>query len=232
EENVSLFNGRPGEARSFDLLDALLNEQAYRLCFWRVAPDEINYRRFFDVNELAALRMERPEVFAATHVLVLGLLREGKADGLRIDHPDGLFDPRQYLERLQESFLLDRAREAAADHPGYRDRPWEELEPALRQGLAEVRRDRNHPLYRPLYVVVEKILGVGEALPDDWPVWGTSGYDYLNALGGLFVDAANARAFTRLYHDFSGAEERFPDVVYGSKRLILDVSLSSELHTL
>ena len=228
EQNVALFNGRPDDRRSFDLLDALLNEQPYRLCYWRVAPDEINYRRFFDVNELAALSMERPEVFAATHALVLRLLREHKVDGLRIDHPDGLFDPRQYLDRLQEAFILDAAREAAAN-PAYRDKPWQELEGPLRQELAEVRRDRSHPLYRPLYVVVEKILGTGEPLPDDWAVWGTSGYDFLNMLNGLFVDPANARPFTNLYHDWIEDEDRLPEIVYQKKRLILDVSLSSEL---
>ena len=227
--NVTAFNGKPGDPRSFDLLDELLDDQAYRLCYWRVAPDEINYRRFFDVNELAALSMERPEVFAATHALILRLLRERKVDGLRIDHPDGLFDPKQYLERLQEQFVLEWAREVAAGIAEYRERPWPELEEPLRQAIAEVRRDRTHPLVRPLYVVVEKILGTGEALPDDWPVWGTSGYDFLNLLNGLFVDTANARAFTRLYHDWIQAEEHLPEVVYEKKRLILDVSLSSEL---
>ena len=232
EHNVAVFNGRPGDRHSFDLLDALLDEQPYRLCYWRVAPDEINYRRFFDVNDLAALSMDRPEVFAATHTLILRLLRERKVDGLRIDHPDGLFDPKQYLDRLQEAVILECAKVAAAAAPEYRERPWPELEGELRQELAEVRRDRSHPLYRPLYVVVEKILGSGETLPDDWPVWGTSGYDFLNTLNGLFVDPANARAFTRLYHDWVQEEDRLPEVVYRSKRLILDVALSSELFML
>src|SRR6202040_3324530 len=102
--------GKEADRHSFDLLDDLLNRQAYRLAFWRVASDEINYRRFFDINELAALSMEKPEVFAATHVLILRLLREGKVTGLRIDHPDGLYDPRQYLTRLQEHYVLDQAR--------------------------------------------------------------------------------------------------------------------------
>jgi (1->4)-alpha-D-glucan 1-alpha-D-glucosylmutase len=217
EQNVAVFNGHTGDRHSFDLLDALLNEQPYRLCYWRVAPDEINYRRFFDVNELAALNMERPEVFAASHALILRLLREHKIDGLRIDHPDGLFDPKQYLDRLQEAFILEWAGERRAE---------------IEAVLPEIRRDRSHPLYRPLYVVVEKILGTGEALPDDWPVWGTSGYDFLNVLNGLFVDAANARAFTRLYHDWTQEEDRIPEVIYRCKRLILDVSLSSELYML
>ena len=97
EENVSRFNGQVGDADSFALLDDLLERQCYRLAYWRVAPDEINYRRFFDINDLAALSMEREEVFADAHGLILRLLAEGKVDGLRIDHPDGLFDPAQYF---------------------------------------------------------------------------------------------------------------------------------------
>ena len=109
QENVSLFNGTKGEPRSFDLLDQLLQDQPYRLAYWRVAADEINYRRFFDVNELAAICMERPDVFQKTHGLILRLLAEGKVSGLRIDHPDGLYDPAQYLWRLQRAPLSTAA---------------------------------------------------------------------------------------------------------------------------
>src|SRR5262249_45657720 len=99
KQNVALFNGQPGDPHSFDFLDDLLEHQCYRLAYWRVALDEINYRRFFDVNDLAALSTERLEVFEATHGLVLRLLAQGKIDGLRIDHPDGLYDPAQYFHR-------------------------------------------------------------------------------------------------------------------------------------
>ena len=95
------------DPRSFDLLDGLLDQQAYRLSYWRVAADEINYRRFFDINELAALSMEREDVFAAAHALVFRLLRRGQDDGLRIDHPDGLYDPGAVLRRLQRRYFLD-----------------------------------------------------------------------------------------------------------------------------
>jgi (1->4)-alpha-D-glucan 1-alpha-D-glucosylmutase len=98
---VAEYNGTPGDPHSFDRLDALLNDQAYRLAYWRVAAEEINYRRFFDVNDLAGVRVERPQVFQATHKLILRLVREGTVTGLRIDHPDGLFDPRDYLVTLQ-----------------------------------------------------------------------------------------------------------------------------------
>src|SRR5919201_6939307 len=113
DENVAIFNGRPGDPRSFDLLDRLLDSQAYRLAHWRVAGEEINYRRVFYVNGLAAIRMEDERVFDEAHRLVLRLLREGKAIGLRIDHPDGLYDPTTYFRRLQASSLVERARGVA-----------------------------------------------------------------------------------------------------------------------
>jgi len=118
EESVATFNGKPGDPHSFDLLDDLLTHQCYRLAYWRVASDEINYRRFFDVNDLAALNMEREEVFTATHESIFRLIGEGKIDGLRIDHPDGLYDPRQYLSRLQRHYLLTQAAEHGASADG------------------------------------------------------------------------------------------------------------------
>ncbi|WP_374089654.1 malto-oligosyltrehalose synthase [Methylomicrobium lacus] len=102
EENLRILNGKAGESSSFDLLHDLIEKQAYRLAFWRVASDEINYRRFFDINDLAGLCIENDEVFDATHRLVLRLVQEGKLDGLRIDHPDGLYDPEAYFYRLVE----------------------------------------------------------------------------------------------------------------------------------
>jgi (1->4)-alpha-D-glucan 1-alpha-D-glucosylmutase len=103
EAAVAAANGKPGDPASFDALDALLEAQAYRLAYWRVAVDEINYRRFFDVNELAALRMNEAEVFAATHRLIFELVAAGSIDGLRIDHSDGLYDPQEYFERLRHA---------------------------------------------------------------------------------------------------------------------------------
>jgi (1->4)-alpha-D-glucan 1-alpha-D-glucosylmutase len=99
--NVEKINGTPGDNSSFDTLHELIKAQAYRLAYWRVAADDINYRRFFDVNDLAGLRQENEAVFIQTHEFVLQLLREGKIDGLRVDHPDGLYDPKQYFERVQ-----------------------------------------------------------------------------------------------------------------------------------
>src|SRR5436190_20239949 len=102
EKALAQINGKPGDARSFDVLDKLLNAQSYRLAFWRVAAEEINYRRFFDVNELAAIRVELPKVFDAVHRLVLELVSIGAVSGLRIDHPDGLYLPREYFSKLQQ----------------------------------------------------------------------------------------------------------------------------------
>lgn len=102
KENVLIFNGRKNHPESYDLLHSLLSRQVYRLAFWKVASDEINYRRFFDINDLAGIRMEEPRVFEETHRLVLDLISTGKIDGMRIDHPDGLFDPGEYFQRLQK----------------------------------------------------------------------------------------------------------------------------------
>jgi (1->4)-alpha-D-glucan 1-alpha-D-glucosylmutase len=224
---VDLYNGTVGDPPSFDLLDELLDDQAYRLSSWRVASDEINYRRFFDVNELAALRMERSEVFTATHTLIFQLLREGKVNGLRIDHPDGLFDPRQYLRRLQRHYLLELARHLYQARPEYHGTEWSELEgPLLTRINSGALPDRS------LYVVVEKILGSNETLPADWPVHGTTGYDFLNVLGGLFVPAVNAKPFTTLYRNWSEDYTPFAELVYQKKILILQLSLSSELQML
>src|SRR6267143_642371 len=102
EKALAKINGRAGDPRSFDRLDELLNAQSYRLAFWRVAAEEINYRRFFDVNDLAAIRVELPKVFDAIHRLVLELVSAEAVTGLRIDHPDGLYLPREYFEKLQQ----------------------------------------------------------------------------------------------------------------------------------
>ncbi len=102
-DNLAEFNGSPGHSASFDLLDDLIQVQGYRLAYWRVAAEEVNYRRFFDINDLAALRMEDPAVFDATHRFILDLVAQGKVEGLRIDHPDGLYDPGEYFRRLQQA---------------------------------------------------------------------------------------------------------------------------------
>ena len=118
---VTHLNGTPDDPRSFDDLDALLDEQPFRLSYWRVAAEEINYRRFFAINTLAAIRQEDPRVFAETHRLLLRLLVAGKADGVRIDHPDGLWDPAGYFRDLQSAFLRAAVR---ANARGCDDEAW------------------------------------------------------------------------------------------------------------
>ena len=236
-ENVRLFNGQRGVTRSFDLLDDLLQQQVYRLSFWRVAADEINYRRFFDVNELAAICMERPEVFEKTHALIWRLFEANQVDGIRIDHADGLYDPTAYLWQLQERRFLQlcqqewerQNRAATAGH----DNSWNDIEPEFRQAFAQLRlAEPNSPLLKPLFLVVEKILERTERLPDDWPLHGTTGYEFLNELNGLFVDGSKAKEMDAVYTKFIGHRENFRELTYEAKRLILKVSMSSELHVL
>ena len=100
EQALELINGNPGAPSSFDALDRMLAQQSYRLASWQVATEEINYRRFFDVNDLGGLRMEDPRVFAATHALLLELVEQGLVTGIRLDHPDGLYDPAAYFQSL------------------------------------------------------------------------------------------------------------------------------------
>jgi (1->4)-alpha-D-glucan 1-alpha-D-glucosylmutase len=232
EDTVVLFNGTPGQPESFDLLDTLLQAQVYRLCHWRVASEEINYRRFFDVNELAALSMEKLEVFTATHGLILRLLSEGKVHGVRIDHPDGLYDPQQYFQRLQQHYVLHMAHRLRDTDAMFQDLSEEELTTLLDTALAQASNTPEAVLYRPLYMVVEKILGAYETLREDWPVYGTSGYDFLNVLNGLFVDAEQRRTWTRLYREWTQDPRPFAEIVYGAKYLIMQMSLSSEVYML
>lgn len=209
EQTIAEMNGRRGEPRSFDALEALLAHQAYRLSYWRVATDEINYRRFFDINELAAIRVEDPEVFEAVHAVVFRMMSKGWVTGLRIDHPDGLFDPVQYFLDLQQG--CDRA---------------------LSDLTGEISGHAEGPGHRPCYVVAEKILVREERLRPDWAVHGTTGYDFLNLVNGLFIDPASHPRLPELYARVTGRPLRFGDIAYESKKLILDGSMSSELHVL
>ena len=230
DETVRIFNGTIGDPQSFDHLDALLSEQAFRPAFWRVAAEEINYRRFFDINELAAIRVEVPEVFEATHQLVLRWLSEGKVTGLRIDHPDGLWNPRAYLRTLQESYVIYKV-QSRITADGSRG----SLPVAIGSWLATNAGTRAAPPTAwPLYVVAEKILCEGETLSEDWAVYGTTGYDFLNAVNGIFVDSANGRAFERLYNHFAKRDgaSNFRNLVNSSKKMIMLISLASEINSL
>jgi len=233
EETIRVYNGKRGDPRSFDLLDRLLDEQVYRLASWRVAAEEINYRRFFDVNELAAIRMEDPAVFRETHRLILRLVEEGKITGLRLDHPDGLYDPRGYFRALQRERLGQLLRAQRRPDPPVVPT---EADPAIAPALQEVDRlcdvEPVRRICRPLYLAAEKILARGERLPTDWAVHGTTGYEFLNLVSGLFVDRGSERALSAIYTAFTGQRTPYPDLVYECKQLILRVSMSSELNLL
>ncbi len=159
-ESVARFNGEKGKPESFNLLDGLLDEQFFRLSFWKVATEEVDYRRFFNINGLISIRVENEKVFDHTHALIQRLVQEKKLTGLRIDHIDGLYDPTTYLTRLKEK-------------------------------MGEI------------YITVEKILDLGEELPTLWPVQGTTGYDFLNYVNGLFCQRRNAGKFDKIYTRFT-----------------------------
>lgn len=170
-------------------LDEFLEQQNFRLAHWRTSREDLGYRRFFDVNTLVGVRQEDPRVFADTHALVLRWLREGVLDGIRIDHPDGLRDPREYFQRLR------------AEAPD-------------------------------VWIVAEKILEPGEALRADWPINGTTGYDYLNQAGDLFVDTEKADAITAVYADFTGAPTDYKAICREKKHRVLRDLLGSDVNRL
>lgn len=204
ETRLNFFNGQRGIASSFDLLDTLLNQQCYRLSYWRVASEEINYRRFFDINELAAIRIEDRTVFEQYHELIFKLIHEGKIHGLRIDHPDGLYDPREYFRRLQQ------AASKAAGLPDMED----------------------SETSSPFYIVVEKILERKETLPADWQVHGTVGYEYMNILNNVFVKRENEGTFDEVYENFIGRSTDVSDLIAEKKNIVALIHMASEINAL
>jgi (1->4)-alpha-D-glucan 1-alpha-D-glucosylmutase len=227
--NVAAFNGTKGDPRSFDLLDALLREQVYRISHWRVATEEINYRRFFDINSLGAIRMEDPTVFEITQRLVFSLVATGKVNGLRIDHADGLQDPEDYFKRLQSACFI-RMQGCSLEARPPAGNGVEDAEAAIREEYDRI--VAADPAYKPFYIIGEKILLKAEKLPDSWPVFGTTGYDFAVQVNGLFVDTANAKAFETLYSRFIQHRINFQDVACEKKKLVMQVAMSSEINTL
>jgi (1->4)-alpha-D-glucan 1-alpha-D-glucosylmutase len=228
---VARLCGTKGAPESFDALHVVLEQQAYRLAYWRVASEEINYRRFFDVTDLAGLRVEDPEVFEQTHALIVRWVSEGGVTGLRIDHPDGLADPLGYFQRLQERLFL-RSCEDRLRAQG-REAEWPRIVGLVRALHKRAIADDPHSrLVRRFPIVAEKILSRGESLPANWPIDGTVGYEYLNALNGLFIDPNAADAIHAIYREFTGDQEPFDEVLRESKLLILEDLLASELNAL
>lgn len=172
-----------------DLLDALLEEQNYRLAYWRSAARDLGYRRFFDINTLIGLRVEDETVFRDTHRLILQWLDEKKLDGLRVDHPDGLRDPEEYFRRLYDAA------------PG-------------------------------AWTVVEKILHPGEQIPSTWPVEGTTGYDFLNLVGSVFIDSSGEKPFTDFYAEFTGEPTDYRSLAREKKQQVIHALLASDINRL
>ena len=174
---------------NLDALDDFLNQQNYRLSYWKAADQQLGYRRFFDVNTLIGLRVEREHVFEETHALILGWLQRGVLDGVRVDHPDGLRDPLEYFRRLRE-----RAPDA--------------------------------------WIVGEKILEPGEFLREDWPIEGTSGYDFLNTVNGVLVHREGVAELRSIYVDFTGEPGDFGAVAHDKKIAVTQEALGSDVNRL
>ncbi len=179
-------------AQSVDELDGLLAAQVYRLAYWKIGYEEINYRRFFDINELVGVRVELPEVFDDLGQKILDLARTGRVTGLRIDHIDGLWDPACFLRRLDTAASADRR----------------------------------------MYLVVEKILGRDEPLPREWPVCGTTGYDFLNAVNGVFIHPEGLRRLEESYSRRTGNYLPFAELCYASNKLVMETLFKGDVNAL
>ncbi|MBN1188424.1 MAG: malto-oligosyltrehalose synthase [Dehalococcoidales bacterium] len=232
ENAVKSINGTAGDSRSFIKLHQLLERQVYRLSYWRVAGEEINYRRFFDINELVALRMEDPHVFRETHRLVSELFGMGMITGIRIDHVDGLYDPADYLCRLQRECRLGTVLKEISDDPRLSDADLAGVKNSLVRNSDPAFSGRCSPTFRPVYIVVEKILGENEVLNRDWPVEGTTGYDFMYALNQVFINGRNGRRILEVYREFTGLNTDFEDVAYQCKNLVMKTSLVGEINLL
>jgi len=186
---VRFFNGEKGKPESFNALDNLLAQQIFRFSFWKVAAEEINYRRFFCINGLISLKMENEDVLNHTHSLIFDLIARGLVTGLRIDHVDGLYDPASYLRTIRKK----------APEP---------------------------------YIIVEKILDPAEVLPRSWPLQGTTGYDFINCVNGLFCQQENEGAFDKIYSNITGSQAPYEQVVRTNKKLIIQEDMASDVHNL
>lgn len=187
--NISLFNGEKGIPASFDLLDNLLSKQLFRLSFWKVASEELNYRRFFTINDIISLKAENSDVFGYTHSLIKDMLEKDTLTGIRVDHIDGIYDPASYLKQLR----------ALAPHS---------------------------------YIIVEKILTDAEMLPHQWPVQGTTGYDFLNNSNAVFSCVKNEKKFDYIYAKFTGTSSTYSNIVLEKKRLIIGKYMAGDVDSL
>ena len=186
---VTAFNGTPGDPHSLNKLDELLSDQFFKLSFWKVGNEELNYRRFFTINGLLSLRVENQEVFEYTHNFIFQLIKSGQISGLRVDHVDGLYDPIAYLNKLKQ-------------------------------------RDAD------LYITLEKILDINEQLPSCMPVQGTTGYDFMNIVNGVFIDSSNEKIFDRIYTSFTGQNTSYRKFVSDKKKLFMGQQMAGDIDNL
>lgn len=225
QKTLEDINGIAGYPATFDRLHQLLEAQPYRLALWRTSAEEINYRRFFDVNDLVGLRMENPVVFAETHCLVRRLLANHQVTGLRIDHCDGMFNPRQYLIRLQLLYLASQISGPVAIG--------ETAANGIERSVLDQVRGYDWSKSRgPLYTVVEKILEPREYLPNEWPVSGTSGYDFAYLANAIFIRPENEEHFNSIYARTIGSRLNPDQIVYQSKLQVMQTALASEVYAL
>ncbi len=183
DKSVAELNG------NLDALDDFLTQQNYRLAYWKTADQQLGYRRFFDVNTLIGLRMEREHVFEETHALIIEWLRAGVLDGIRVDHPDGLRDPLEYFHRLREH---------------------------VPEG----------------WIIGEKILEPGEYLRESWPIDGTSGYDFMNAVLGTLFHPGGMAELSKIYGEFTQQPTVFPPIAHDKKMMVMEQALGSDVNRL
>src|SRR5262249_11019226 len=194
-----------------DALDALLDAQEYRLAYWRMASETINYRRFFDVSDLIGVRVENPEGFEARNRRTLDLIAEGEVTGPPIDHIDGLYDPVGHMRKLQNRLAVGRS-------------------PLAEESGAAATVNGQCPTAN-FYIVVEKILTGDERLPSDFPVSGTTGYEFADRLNALFVDAGGLQKLDAFYRSFTGESRSFADICYDKKKQVIQELFSGEMRS-
>ncbi len=205
-QNLKGIEGQPKDPSSFSSFETLLAQQHYLLAYWQNVNEEINYRRFFTINDLVGQRMQDPLVFEATHALIFRMIEQSSLDGLRIDHIDGLRDPLGYLRQLSERVFI--ANPNAVPEGG---------------AAATNGQQASFPIF------VEKILARDEHLPAGWPVAGTTGYDFVNALNAFFVDPKGAGQIEKIYSRFIGKEIGYDELLYQKKKIVMSILLGVEI---
>ncbi|UFS70450.1 malto-oligosyltrehalose synthase [Geomonas sp. RF6] len=221
DENVRIYNGDTADPSSFALLERLLQQQSFRVAHWRVATEEINYRRFFDINGLGAIKVEEASVFDEVHALVLDLLEQGHVAGFRVDHADGLYNPVKYFHQLQYASFRRMLMQKKEN-----DQTDAQMLERFHELLAE------DPDFKPFYLVGEKILLGTERVPADWAIHGETGYSFVNSVSQLFIDQGSQDTLDGFYRSFTGLQTKFQDILYEKKKLIMYASMSSEINTL